>query len=86
MATIEKATRNFIKTYGKVQFKWLLNALANGENGQKIADEMGVSRERVRQWKNLFGSMVTMYRIHPDVLKVIKVDESNTLSDNFGRK
>ena len=45
----ERVARNFIKSYGRSRFRRLLEALAAGESGQKIADEFGVSRERVRQ-------------------------------------
>jgi hypothetical protein len=31
-----------------------------------------VSRERVRQWKNTFGTVVTLYQVHPEVLSVLE--------------
>jgi DNA-directed RNA polymerase sigma subunit (sigma70/sigma32) len=46
-------------------------ALADGESGQVIADEFDVSRERVRQWKNTFGQVVTLYQVHPEVQRVL---------------
>ena len=72
----ERVARNFIKTYGRSQFKRLLTALSNGESGQEIADEFNVSRERVRQWKNKFGQIVTTYRLHPEIDKLLK-DQNN---------
>jgi hypothetical protein len=45
----------------------LLTAFENQESGQVIADQLGVSRERVRQWRNTFGQTVSVYRVHADV-------------------
>lgn len=67
----ERVARNFIKTYGRTKFRRLVEALANGESGQIVADEFGVSRERVRQWKNTFGEVITHYRIYPEVDRIL---------------
>jgi uncharacterized protein (DUF433 family) len=64
--------RNFIKTYGRVRFRQLLEGLASGESGQTIADSFGVSRERVRQWKNTFGEVITHYRVFPEVDRILR--------------
>ena len=63
----EKVARNFVKRYGSKALRELLSALASGESGQSIAETFSVSRERVRQWKNTFGTVVTLYQVHPDV-------------------
>jgi DNA-directed RNA polymerase sigma subunit (sigma70/sigma32) len=70
----ERVARNFVKRYGRERFRQLLVALGNGESGQAIADEFEVSRERVRQWKNTFGTVLTLYQVHPEVQSVL--DES----------
>ena len=62
---------NFIKNYGRSRFRELLSNLAEGKSGRLIADEFGVSRERVRQWKNTFGDMVTIYQLHPEIEKIL---------------
>lgn len=67
----QKVARNFIKSYGRSKFRELLSSLADGKSGQAIADEFGVSRERVRQWKNTFGDMVTIYQLHPEIEKIL---------------
>lgn len=67
----ERVARNFIKTYGRARFRRLLEALALAESGQVVADEFGVSRERVRQWKNTFGTVITMYQVHPEVERLL---------------
>jgi hypothetical protein len=66
----ERIARNFVERYGRDQLKDLLDRFAAGDSGQAIADAYGVSRERVRQWKNAFGSQVTMYQVHADVRAV----------------
>ena len=67
----QKVARNFIKSYGRGKFRDLLSGLAQGKSGQVIADDFGVSRERVRQWKNTFGDMVTIYQLHPEIEKIL---------------
>lgn len=67
MTSRERVTRNFIKKYGRVTFTKLLEALQAQESGQKIGQMLGVSRERVRQWRDTFGETVTMYRVYPEV-------------------
>ena len=68
----ERVARNFIKSYGRSKFRRLLHALGEGESGQVIADEFGVSRERVRQWKNAFGTVITLYQLHPEVERILR--------------
>ena len=68
----ERVARNFIKSYGRVAFRRLLESLAAGESGQTIANEFGVSRERVRQWKNTFGEVITHYRVYPEVDHILR--------------
>ena len=63
----ERVARNFVKRYGADRFRDLLQALGNGESGQAIAETFAVSRERVRQWKNTFGTVVTLYQVHPEI-------------------
>lgn len=68
----ERVARNFIKSYGRVRFRRLIESLAAGESGQTIANEFGVSRERVRQWKNTFGEVITHYRVYPEVDRMLR--------------
>ena len=72
MSSRERVARNFIKRYGAHRFRELIQALEAGESGQAIAEKFEVSRERVRQWKNTFGSVLTLYQVHPDVMRVLK--------------
>ena len=70
--TRERVARNFLEKHGEQALRRLLTLLAMGESGQQIAEEFGVSRERVRQWKNAFGQVVTIYQVHPEVLSLIE--------------
>ena len=72
----ERVARNFVNRYGAERFSALLEALASGESGQAIANDFDVSRERVRQWKNTFGQVLTLYQVHPEVQRVL--DESKS--------
>ena len=63
----QRVARNFIKNYGRVKYRRLLQAFINNESGQQLADELNVSRERIRQWKNTFGEVITIYRVHTDL-------------------
>lgn len=69
--TRERVAQNFVKRYGRERFRELLDALGSGRSGQEIAEGFDVSRERVRQWKNTFGTVVTLYQVHPDVLALL---------------
>lgn len=68
----ERVARNFVERYGADRFRRLLAALSEGTSGQAIADEFQVSRERVRQWKNTFGTVLTLYQVHPEVQRVLE--------------
>ena len=74
-------TKNFIKNYGVDKLEWLLEQFNLGTSGQVIADELDVSRERVRQWKNAFGGLVSFYKVHPNVLEHIKEAKKNKKGD-----
>ena len=63
----ERVARNFVKRYGRERLRQLLLLLANGESGQAIAETFDVSREGLRQWQNTFGTVVTLYQVHPEI-------------------
>lgn len=64
----EKVARNFIQSRGMETFHRLLFLFEKQESGQVIAKEIGVSRERIRQWRDTFGSTIRVYEVHPIVL------------------
>jgi len=71
-ATRQRVARNFIRTYGRSQFRRLIVLLSRNESGQDIANEFNVSRERVRQWKNIFGVVNYSYRIYPEINAILQ--------------
>lgn len=75
MTSRERVARNFLRRYGRERLQRLLSALAQAESGQTIAAEFDVSRERVRQWKNAFGQVVTLYQVHPEVERILAEPE-----------
>ena len=78
----ERVARNFIRTYGRARFKQLINGFATGESGQVLADEFNVSRERIRQWKNTFGEIITIYHLHPEIQKILNKQKRQELDKN----
>ena len=70
-ASRERIARNFVKRYGAERFQRLIRGFEGGESGQAIADDFRVSRERVRQWKNAFGQVFTLYQVHPEIQRVL---------------
>lgn len=66
-----RVTRNFIRTYGRAQFRRLIRGFEANESGAAMGREMGVSRERIRQWKHIFGETVTFYNVYPEVKRLL---------------
>ena len=63
---------NFIEKYGRAALGRLLDGFEQNVSGPILADELGVSRERIRQWKTLFGASIKVYALHPDILELAK--------------
>ncbi len=73
----QRIVRNFIDTYGYDRFVRFVQEVAQGRSGQDIANELNVSRERVRQWKSTFGVVHTEYRLDPDVVQAARSANRN---------
>lgn len=78
----ERVARNFIRTYGRAQFKRLIDGFSANESGQALATEFSVSRERIRQWKNKFGETIVIYRLHPEIQRILKKQQRSSFSDD----
>lgn len=68
----QRVAGNFIANHGRDGLRRLLILFQQGVSGQVIADEFGVSRERVRQWRNAFGRVITHYQVHTDVAALLE--------------
>lgn len=67
MTSSTRVLRNFVKNYGRQKLASLIVMLEEQKSGQEIAKHMGVSRERIRQWKNIFGTTVKVYIVREEV-------------------
>jgi biotin operon repressor len=67
-----RVAKNFIKSYGKGRFHLFLSDLEKGVSGAAIARDLGVSRERVRQWKNSFGIEESVFYPSETCMKVLE--------------
>lgn len=79
-ANRERVAQNFVNRYGLDGLNSLLRALEAGDSGQVIAERFEVSRERVRQWKNAFGTVITMYQVHPTIRRLAENKGSTGVS------
>jgi hypothetical protein len=67
----DRVARNFIKRYGMTRFREMIAAFEENRSGAEIGKMLGVSRERVRQWRNTFGMTVTFYRLYPETKRLL---------------
>ena len=70
-ASRERVARNFIKRYGMARFRETISAFGETRSGGEVAKRLGVSRERVRQWRNTFGQTITLYRLYPETKNLL---------------
>ena len=63
--------RNFMRNYGREAFRAFLAGCERDESGADWARTLGVSRERVRQWRNLFTVRVVCVTVHPEVRAIV---------------
>jgi transposase-like protein len=70
--TESRVARNLISSYGYDKFIQLIDMFRRGTSGQVIADEFGVSRQRVHQWKHRLGHQRMIFILDPAVEKIIK--------------
>jgi DNA-directed RNA polymerase specialized sigma subunit len=66
-----RPARNFVRNHGKQAFRYLISALEAQKSGAEIAAKLKVSRERVRQWKNMFGVTITTYLVHSEIKEMV---------------
>ena len=67
-----RTLRNILRNHGRANLRRLISGLEAGDSGQEIADDIGVTRERVRQWKNALGTEVRFYQPAPEVRELLR--------------
>jgi hypothetical protein len=63
--------RNILANHGRGGLERLIQGLREAESGQSIGDALGVTRERVRQWKGTLGTEVRSYLVADEVLAAL---------------
>jgi DNA-directed RNA polymerase sigma subunit (sigma70/sigma32) len=61
----ERVVRNIVARHGRAGLRRLIEGFRANESGQVLGDDLGVTRERVRQWKEILGQEVRSYMVHP---------------------
>jgi len=70
-ALAARVARNIMGKYGKGALVALLADFQNGVPAPAIGARMGVSRERVRQWRDVLGHEVRLFSVYPEVEGVL---------------
>lgn len=65
---------NIIKKYGRDRFLFLIACFKNSISYRRIAEEFGVSRQRVFQWKRQMGQTKKVFYIYKDIENLINID------------
>lgn len=72
-----RIARNIMARHGRGGLHRLLDGLRAGESGQTIADDLGVSRERVRQWKLVLGREVRTYIVSDEAKRILGASDGD---------
>lgn len=72
---MSKVARHITNFYGRAALSLLLEDLRNQVSLSQIADRMGVSRQRVHQWKKALGYETIAWEPHPEVVEVMNGDK-----------
>ena len=71
----QRTAKNFIKMRGRKNFKLLLDMFHQQLSGEYIAEKFEVSRERVRQWRDIFGRTVKIYEFVPGLYQLTQEEQ-----------
>ena len=61
----ERVVRNIVERHGRAGLRRLIEGFRANESGQILGDDLGVTRERVRQWKEILGQEIRTYIVDP---------------------
>lgn len=68
---------NLLKNYGRPKTLRLVVGLVTGVSGEQLAQELGVTRERIRQWKHVLGVEQRVYCVDPEVVRALRLSPAN---------
>jgi hypothetical protein len=71
LSKAEKIARSIERAHGKSGLKRLLDGFLAQESGEVLARDLGVSRQRVHQWKQLLVEEITFVNLNPGVARVL---------------
>lgn len=72
LSRAEKTARSIERTYGRSGLLRLIEGLLTQESGESIGEALGVSRQRVHQWKMSLVREVTFVEISPDLREFLE--------------
>ena len=82
-----RVAKEFKKNHSREKLQYLIQGLQINTSGQVLADSIGVSRERIRQWKDIFGDEIFVFTPKKVTLKALDgVDVKNITTNNFIKK
>ena len=62
---------NIVERHGGAGLRRLVEGFRANESGRVLGDDLGVTRERVRQWKEILGREVRTYLVDPVAEKAL---------------
>jgi len=75
-----KMAKNIIKKHGAAKFARLIELFRQGKSGTDVAEEFGVTRQRVSQWKSKLGEQHVSFIPHPEVSAILEDNSSSRIS------
>lgn len=80
MVLPRKVATNFIENYGQEKFNKLIEDFCNNVPGPVIAKSLGVSRQRVHQWKQAFGKEFVIFKVSSEIEEMLGLGLSRRLT------
>jgi hypothetical protein len=72
----EKTARSIERTHGRRALERLIEGLLTQESGESIGEALGVSRQRVHQWKMILVREVTFVELAPGLRQILEPEVS----------
>lgn len=66
-----KVAENIIKSYGRDHFLSLIEGLRANKTLDELSKSIGVSKQRIHQWRNSLGFQEVIFHIAPEVEELV---------------